>query len=262
MKELMSAQKRRAIILQTLKETSKISIHGICERFDVSEVTARKDLNILHERNLLVRTRGGAILLSDHNSDDDMFISHKRLYNHREKQAIGSLAASIIKDGETILLDSGTTTMEIARNLQHLKKLTVITNALNIAIELLNYKRFNVIMLGGYVRSASQSAVGPIAESSLKIFYCDKFFLGADSFTIDGGLSTPNMEEASLNQVMLSIAKEVIAVFDSSKFNKRSFVSIAPIDKIHTVVTDAGIPTSAKRQLALMGVEVLIAELR
>ncbi len=231
--------------------------------FDVSEVTVRKDLNMFHERNLLVRTRGGAIGMPESNSnDDDMSIGHKRLFHHKEKQAIGRLAASLIRDGETILLDSGTTTMEIARNLHHIKKLTVITNAINIAAELLTYKRFNVIMLGGYLRSSSQSAVGPIAESNLKVFYCDKFFLGVDSFNIECGLSTPNIDEANLNQVMFSMAKEVIAVFDSSKFNKRSFVFIAPVNKIHTVVTDNGVPASEKRQLKSMGIELHVAEPR
>lgn len=255
----VTAQERRAVIIQSLKENSKVSIKEICERFDVSEVTVRKDLNILHERNLLVRTRGGAIRLPESDNGSDISISYKRLYNYREKQIIGRLAASLINEGETILLDSGTTTLEIARNLHRFQKLTIITNALNIAAELLNYKRFNVIMLGGYLRETSQSTVGPIAESNLKVFYCDKFFLGVDSFNIESGLSTPNIEEANLNQVMFSMAKEVIAVLDSSKFNKRSFVFIAPVSKINTVVTDGGIPQNVRRQLKSMNIEVLIA---
>lgn len=260
MKDPRTTRERRAAILQALKENSEVSIKDICERFNVSEVTVRKDLNMLHERNLLVRTRGGAIRLPESDNGNDMSISYKRLYYHKEKQVIGQLAASLIKDGETILLDSGTTTLEIARNLHSFNKLTIITNALNIAAELLKYKRFNVIILGGYLRETSQSTVGPIAESNLKVFYCDKFFLGVDSFNIETGLSTPNIEEANLNQVMFSMAKEVIAVLDSSKFNKRSFVFIAPVNMINTVVTDSGIPVNVKRQLKSMNIEVLVAE--
>ncbi len=217
---------------------------------------------MFQKRNLLVRTRGGAIRLPGNTEDDESerSIGHKSLYNKREKQAIGVLAASLIREGETILLDSGTTTIEIARNLHHLKNLTVITNAINIAVELLRYKRFNVIMLGGYIRNASQSAVGPVAESNLKVFYCDKFFLGVDSFNVENGLSTPSIDEANLNQVMISMAKEVIAVFDSSKFNTRSFVFIAPVNKINTIVTDGGVLPSTRRQLKTMGIEVLVAE--
>lgn len=260
MSDARTAQERKAYILQQLKENSTVSIKDICKKYGVSEVSVRKDLNMLHERNLLVRTRGGAIRLPESDNSSDISINYKRLYYYKEKQLIGRLAASLINDGETILLDSGTTTLEIARNLQRFSKLTIITNALNIAVELLKYKRFNVIMLGGYLRETSQSTVGPIAESDLKIFYCDKFFLGVDSFTIESGLSTPNIEEANLNQVMISMSKKVIAVLDSSKFNKRSFVFIAPVNKINTVVTDSGIPANVKRQLKSMNIEVLVAE--
>jgi DeoR family transcriptional regulator of aga operon len=262
MNDSTTSQERKAAILRRLKDERSVSIKDICERFDVSEVTVRKDLNSLHQRNLLVRTRGGAIRLpeSDNSNGNDIPINSKRLYNYKEKQAIGRQAASLINEGETIILDSGTTTLEIARNLHHLNKLTVITNALNIAAELLNYKRFNVIMLGGYLRETSQSVVGPIAEANLKIFYCDKLFLGVDSFSIETGLSTPNIEEANINQIMFSMAKEVIAVLDSSKFNKRSFVFIAPVNKVNTVVTDGGIPQNVRRQLKSMNIEVLVAE--
>ncbi len=261
MNNLRNTHARRTAILQVLKENSTVSVKEICEKFDVSEVTVRKDLRLFHDRNLLMRTRGGAIRAPKNTEDEnDLPISHKQLFYYKEKQLIGRLAASLIKDGETILLDAGTTTMEIARNLHHLTKLTVITNALNIAVELSNYKRFNVIMLGGYLRATSQSVVGPIAESDLKVFYCDKLFLGVDSFNIECGVSTPNIEEANLNQVMLSMTKEVIAVFDSSKFNKRSFVLIAPVNKLNTVVTDEGIPPTMKRQLKSMGIEVLVAK--
>ena len=256
-----SAKERRAIIIQDLKEHSRVSINDICEKFDVSEVSVRKDLNILQDRNLLVRVRGGAIHLPEtNNENNDVSIKYKKLYNYKEKRSIGKLAASLINEGETILLDSGTTTLEIAKNLHKFKKLTIITNAVNIGLELLNYKRFNVILLGGHLRETSQSTVGPLAESNLKVFYCDKLFLGVDSFNLECGLSTPNLEEANINQSMFSMAKEIIAVFDSSKFNKRSFVFIAPVNKINTVVTDSGISSNVRMQLKSMGVELHIAE--
>ena len=118
----------------------------------------------------------------------------------------------------------------------------------------------SVILLGGHLRETSQSTVGPLAESNLKVFYCDKLFLGVDSFNLECGLSTPNLEEANINQSMFSMAKEIIAVFDSSKFNKRSFVFIAPVNKINTVVTDSGIPSNVRMQLKSMGIGLHIAE--
>lgn len=158
------------------------------------------------------------------------------------------------------MLDSGTTTLEIARNLGRFQRLTIITNALNVATELLKYKRFNVILLGGNLREPSQSTVGPVAESNLKVFYSDKLFLGVDSFNIECGLSTPNIEEANINQVMLSMASEVVAVFDSSKVNKRSFAFIAPVDKIDVIVTDSNLPANVRTQLKSMDIKLHIAD--
>lgn len=261
METIDSARERRALILQELKEQPKVNVSELSEKFGVSEVTIRKDLNELKKRNLLTRTRGGAIRLPEVSIGNDTTIRDKQLYNYKEKRSIGKLAASLINENETILLDSGTTTLEIARNLHVFHNLTIITNAINIAIELLNYKRFSVILLGGHLRESSHSTVGPLAESSLKVFYCDKLFLGVDSFNLEKGVSTPNIEEANINQTMMSMAKETIAVFDSSKFNKRSFAFIAPVNKIDEIVTDEGIPSGIKGQLKQIGIKVHVAHI-
>lgn len=259
METLKTTKGRRSLILQKLKIQSSITVAELHQEFGVSEVTIRKDLNALYERNLLIRTRGGAMCCPGGENKDDTPINNKRFFNMREKQAIGRLAATLIEEGNTIMLDSGTTTLEIARNLDRFQRLTIITNALNIAAELLKYKRFNVILLGGNVREPSQSTVGPVAESNLKVFYCDKLFLGVDSFNIECGLSTPNIEEANINQAMLSMASEVVAVFDSSKVNKRSFAFIAPVDNIDVIVTDNNLPANIRAQLRSMDIKVHIA---
>ena len=113
-----------------------------------------------------------------------------------------------------------------------------------------------VILLGGTVRGNSRSVVGPLTESNLKVFYCDKLFLGVDSFSVESGLSTPSVEEASTNQVMISQAREVIAVFDSSKVNKRSLAFIAGADKINTLISDDKLSIQVKSQLVALGVKV------
>lgn len=254
-----STKERRAKILQELTLVPKVFVSDLSKKFEVSEVTIRKDLNELKKRNLLTRTRGAAMRLPETNWGNDITIKDKQLYNYKEKRVIGKLAASLIKDDETILLDSGTTTFEIAKNLHSFQRLTIITNAINIALELLKYNRFSVILLGGHLRETSQSTVGPIAASTLKLFYCDKLFLGVDSFNIDKGVSTPNIEEANINQTMMSMTKETIAVFDSSKFNKRSFAFISSVDKINAVVTDNGIPSDIKVQLKQMNIKVHVA---
>ena len=253
-----SAQGRRSAILQRLNKDSSVNVTELSKEFGVSEVTIRKDLRILRERKLLIRVHGGAISRSNVYADEeeDRHFSFKSLVNSREKEAIGRAAAAHIKNGDTIIIDSGSTALEVAKNLHKFQDLTIITNSVNAMIEALKYKRFKVILLGGTVRESSYSTVGPLAESNLKVFYCDKLFLGVDSISIEAGLSTPSMEEASTNQVMISRAREVIAVFDSSKVNKRALAFIAMPDKIHTVITDSHVPTSFKSQLRSMKINV------
>ena len=252
-----SAQGRRSAIIQRLREDSSVNVSELSREFGVSEVTIRKDLRILKERKLLLRVHGGAIV--DANTTDEVEernFHFKQLVNAREKEAIGRAAAAHIKNGDTILVDSGTTALQVVRNLHAFNDLTIITNSVNAMLEAIKYKRFRVILLGGTVRESSNSIVGPLAESNLKLFYCDKLFLGVDSISMEAGLSTPSMEEASTNQVMISRAREVIAVFDSSKVNKRSLAFIAMPDKIHTVITDSHIPASFRSQLRSMKINV------
>ena len=249
---------RREYILQELENTGTIKVKDVSSKFDVSEVTIRKDLKFLERKNKLLRTRGGAIRLNYTYNVEDSSINEKQQKNYNEKQLIGRAAAALINENDTIILDSGTTTLEIAKNLSKFQNLTIITNALNIAIVLNEYKRFAVIIPGGYLREKSLSLAGPIAETFLKNFYCDKLFLGVDSFNLEKGVSTPNMDEASMNQTMISISKEVIAVFDSSKFNKRGFATIAPISKINTIVTDKGIDNNMKLELERLKIKTII----
>ena len=252
----MSSNGRRSAILQLLKQSSNISVTELSKQFNVSEVTIRKDLNLLKERSLLIRTRGGAILHETPKDDNDMSIRFKKLANYREKQAIGRMAANLIKDGDTIIIDSGTTAFQVACNLHKFNNLTILTNALNVAQEVLSYKRFNLILLGGNIRNSSESVVGALAESNLRMFYCDKLFMGVDSFSVENGLSTPSVEEANINQIMISRSNKVIAVFDSSKINRRSLAFITNIENIHTVVTDEGMDKATRSQLKSMNIEL------
>lgn len=253
-----TAQGRRSAILQKLREDSSVTVTQLSKQFGVSEVTIRKDLRILKERKLLIRVHGGAIMGagSSEAEHEERNFNFKRLVNAREKEAIGKAAAAHIKEGDTIMIDSGTTALEVARHLDRFHDLTIITNSINAMMEALKYKRFRVMLMGGSVRESSMSLVGSLAESNLKLFYCDKLFLGVDSFSVDAGLSTPSIEEASTNQVMISRAREVIAVFDSSKINKRALAFIAMPDKINTVITDKNLPSSIAIQLRGMKINV------
>lgn len=251
-----SAKERRALILQMLEQKQEVQVTELSRETGISEVTIRKDLTILQNRHLLLRTRGGAMRKPVENTNEETAIDRKRLFNIKDKERIGEEAAKFIKDGDFIMLDSGTTTLEVARHLDQFHHLRILTNAMNIATELMQYKRFDVVLLGGNVRMNSHSMVGPLALSVLRNFRGYKLFLGVDSFSIENGVSTPDLEEALLNQVMVQQASKVIAVFDSSKFNKRSYVHVANVNELDCIVTDRAMPVGMSSKLKAAGVEV------
>lgn len=251
-----SAKERRALIMRMLEQKAEVQVTELSRETGISEVTIRKDLTILQNRHLLIRTRGGAMRRPVENQNEDTAISMKRMFNSREKARIGEEAVKLIKEGDFIMLDSGTTTLEVARHLEGFYNLHILTNAMNIASELMAYKRFDVVLLGGNVRVNSQSTVGPLALTVLRNFSGYKLFLGVDSFSMENGLSTPNMEEALLNQVMIQQASKVIAVFDSSKFNKRSYVHVADVNELDYIITDRAIPVGMPSKLKAAGVEL------
>ena len=247
---------RRVKIINLLESKGQVKISQLSNQFKVSEVTIRNDLKHLQDKGLIFRTRGGGI--STHNLNLDIKISQKVKINSKEKQLIGQKAASLIKENETIMLDSGTTTIEIAKNLNSFKSITVVSNALDIVNQLIDKSNVQIIMLGGFYRAPSNSLIGPIAEANTSNIFCDKLFLGVDSISSEFGVSTPLIEEAQLNRLMINISKEVIVVTDSSKFNRRGFALIAPISKINTLITDSGIPEVEKENLEKAGVKIIV----
>ncbi|MGV8094563.1 MAG: transcriptional repressor AgaR [Mangrovibacterium sp.] len=253
-----STVSRRAKILEELELKGEVSVSELSKMFKISEVTIRNDLGHLEKQNMLIRARGGAIKIKFHRMGIDSSISDKQKEFLKEKQRIAQAAVKLIEEGDTIVLDSGTTTTEIAKCLEQFKNLTIITNALNIASILSEYEGINIFMPGGQLRKKSLSLVGVLADENFEKFYCDKLFLGADGFDTTHGLSTPNSEEAHLNQIMIRIAKKVIVVADSRKFERRRFAFIGPISDINMVITDSAIKDEDKNRLEKNGVEVII----
>jgi DeoR family transcriptional regulator of aga operon len=250
---------RRASILQKLSVYDQVFVSDLSDEFGVSEVTIRNDLEQLEGKKLLIRARGGAMSVS-HVVSYDQHLGEKHKLNMPEKARIGKVSAGLIKDSDTVIIDSGTTTLEIVKNIPPmLSNVTIITNALNIANQLLSSPNINLIIPGGALRKNSLSLIGPLAEKSFKNFYVDKVFLGVDGFDTLNGISTPNLEEAYLNQIMIEVAREVIIVTDSSKFLRKSLAFICKPDRIDTVITDDGITADDKKRLEDAGVKVLIA---
>lgn len=257
-KTRVSTVSRRNEILDMISQNSQVYVDELSKRFGVSEVTIRNDLDQLEQKSLLIRARGGAMKIEGR-VGVDYNLSEKDKLNYQEKVKIGQAAAKLISKSEIILIDSGTTTAEMVKNIDGIEDLTIITNALNIAALLLNNPNVNLTIPGGFLRRKSQSLVGPMAERGLKNFYVDKAFLGVDGFDTKSGLYTPNIEEAHLNELMIEIANEVILLTDSSKFKKKSFAFICPVEKIDIVVTDDKIMDDDRKRLEDSGVKVIIA---
>jgi DeoR family transcriptional regulator, aga operon transcriptional repressor len=252
---LLNEERRRAI-LEILDRTGRVLVTETAQQFHTSQVTIRKDLEVLQAQGLAHRTHGGALPARE-GALEDPTLREKEKLHQAEKLRIAEAAAGLVKEGQVVILDSGTTTTSIARLLRNFHNVTIITNAVNIAAEL-SGAAVEVILTGGVLRKNSFSLVGPIAEETLQRLNADILFLGVDGFDVNYGLSTPNLPEAKVNRVMIEIAKRTVAVCDSSKFGRRSLSLIVPTKSLHEVITDRNIPKADLRELKKMGMEVTL----
>jgi DeoR family transcriptional regulator of aga operon len=251
------AEERRRKILDAIEQNGQITIPELVKRFSVSAVTARGDLDALTAGGAVIRSHGGAVR---HEPTRDYPLRLKATLHRAEKVRIGRAAADLVHPHETIILDSGTTTAEIARQLKNSKpqSVTVITNALNIAMELTDATGISVIMIGGLLRPVSYSFVGPQAEAMLAELHADRLFLAVDGFDVEMGLSTPDILEAQLNTCMIRAAREVNVVADSSKLGRRSVSRIGQSEKIHRLITDNRAPADVVDALRKKHIEVTL----
>src|SRR5437773_6542802 len=252
----MLAEGRRRKILELVEQTGQITIHDVVKRFAVSAVTARSDLDALSTNGAVLRSHGGAVR---YEPTQDYPLKLKATLHRSEKARIGEAAAQLVQPNETVILDSGTTTAEIAKNLKRSKvKFTVVTSALNIANELADASEISLIMLGGLLRTVSYSFVGPQAEATLRDLHADRLFLAVDGVDLEGGPSTPDVLEAQLNGLMMEVSKETTVVADSSKLGRRSLFRIGPIEKVHRLITDADAPKQFIDALRSKHVDVVV----
>lgn len=251
----MLTEERRQKIKDILESKKRILVNEVSQEFKISPVTIRKDLHILEKRGVLTRVHGGAII--NHSAVRDLALVEKEHIHIAEKKRIAFMAESLISSGDILILDSGSTTTQLARLLKFKKDLTVITNAVNIASELAA-SELTVMLTGGILREKSFSLVGPLAEESLKTITADKLFLGVDGIDFQYGLTTPNILEARVNSMMIKAAEEVILLADSSKFGRRSLGVIDSLDSIDRIITDKNISESDLKRLSEIGIEVLI----
>lgn len=252
----MLIDERRNHLLNLIQRDGRVLVAEISDALGISRITIRKDLDFLESKGLVLRTHGGA--LSPQGSTLlDRSLQEKEQMQLKEKLRIAEAAASLVEEGQCVLLDSGTTTTAIARALRRFSHLTVITNAVNIASELAGTD-FEVILTGGTLRKNSFSLVGPLAEEVLSEMHADILFLGVDGFDTKIGPMTPNVLESRVNRAMVKAATRVVAVCDSTKFIRRSLALIVPPKAIHTVITDDQLGSEDAERLRSAGIEVIL----
>lgn len=256
----MFAEERQVRIVEMVNTNGKVTVAEVSRALDVSPVTIRRDLERLEDKQLLIRTHGGAVALQHHllESAREQSFNEKTEAYAPEKERIAEAAARLVQDENAILLTPGTTNMLLARKLAGKKELTVVTNAVNIALQLGCPPGWDVILTGGKLREKSYAMVGPIAEQSLKGMNADWLFLGVDGIHFNDGLTTPNLSEANINRKMIGVAKRVVVVADHSKFDKLMFSQIAPLEVVHMIITDNQLPVEHAQRIREMGIELLL----
>jgi len=247
---------RRQHILSLIQNHGRVLVGELSRNLGISQITIRKDLEWLKSKGLVHRTHGGALRIQS-SSLFDPSLQEKQKQHSQEKQRIAAAAAKMVEEGDCVLLDSGTTTTAIAHALKGFSQLTVITNAVNIAAELTS-TNLEVILVGGSLRKNSFSLVGPLAEDVLHEMHADILFLGVDGFDPEVGLTTPNLLESRVNRAMVKAARRVVAVCDSTKFNRCSLSRIVPPSAVHCVITDLDLPAETAEVLRGQGIEVVL----
>lgn len=259
----MTRYQRLNALLELVAERGALEVSNVAVEMSVSTATIRRDLDHLADQQLVMRTRGGAIANS---IAADLPLRYKTDRNASEKQRIGRIAASLISDGMVVGLNGGTTTTEAARALALRSdtsangqswSATVVTNALNLANELVLRRNLKVVAVGGVARPQSYELIGPLATLILNVISIDLLLLGVDALDWTVGAGAHNEGEASINALMVSRAERVVALADSSKLGRKAFAQICPTDQISTVITDTGADPAAIRAFEAQGIEVM-----
>ena len=251
----MFAEERRLKIAEMINRGDSVKVAQLSREFGVSESTIRRDLNELEKFGLITRTHGGAVstqinkLEATFNEKQDKYLE--------EKQKIGKIAAQQIQDGDTIIIDSGTTTWHIAKYIEA-KNITIITNSIALANELSNREDIQLINTGGIIRSNTKAQVGSIAEKTIRQFRVDKTFIGANGVSLKSGITTPTLQEAEVKQAMIDVANKVYLLVDESKFEQVYFSWICDMEDMDYIITNRERPEDEMVQYKNLGVNILV----
>ncbi|MGI6251437.1 MAG: DeoR/GlpR family DNA-binding transcription regulator [Anaerolineaceae bacterium] len=251
------AEERRAVLLRELNDHGFIQAAESAKRLGISVITIRRDLELLEEEGLCIRKRGGAVRSSDRVTLELPY-EIKRNQHINEKKRIGQNASTLVKDGNTIILDAGSTTFAMSLFLRSKRRISVVTNDLQIAVKLASNPGINLICTGGIVRPNVFSLQGREVVNLIEDLHVDTTFLGADAIHEDLTITNVNFEEVPIKQAMIRAAKQVVLIADSSKFNRTGFVKVCSISEIDKIITDRGISESVLQRLNELPVEVQI----
>jgi DeoR/GlpR family transcriptional regulator of sugar metabolism len=250
---------RQAQIARVIMERGKVTVADLAAEFGVTSTSIRRDLSVLEAAGTLRRVHGGAVVHSLDSSPRG-YLDRFRLHL-AEKERIGRAAAGLIEAGDLLLFDTGTTTLQVVRNMPpHLKSgavLSIVTNSVQIAEEISGWKAPNLVLLGGLYLPDYMATVGPQALLQLQNLMADKVFFGADGFTLAEGATSADVLLAELNQKMTDHARRVILLLDSSKIGRSGFVPIVRVDQIHTLITDMQAPAAIVQAVRKYGIEVI-----
>lgn len=252
----MNITERHQYILQELQRKGVVSIQELSDQMQVSGVTVRKDLKMLEEKKLLYRTHGGGSLHNPYALERP--INEKQFFNSKEKEQIAQAAIELVGNHDAVMIGSGTTVFEMARNLFPSRQITVITPALKVAMELSNRPKVEVMQLGGLLRQNSSSVAGTFAEMMLNSISCGILFLGVDGIDVDFGFTISNLTEAGLNQKMIRATQSLAILADHTKFGKRGIAKICDFEDIQYIITDKKAPKEAVSVMEDMGIQVII----
>ena len=234
-----------------IEEKTRASVLELSKRLSVSEVTIRKDLALLEEEGSVLRTHGGAISVG--RSRAELAFEVRARLHKTEKSLIGAEAARLVEDGDSIALDASSTALQIARHLKARRELTV---GIRVAMELAGRPSITVLMPGGAVRWEAFSLVGKWGATMLRQLNIQKAFVGAVGFTLEEGLTDVNAEEAELKRAMVVTAKDVIGVFDHTKWDRVAMATFCPTDRLRLVISDDRAPADSVKAARNLGIDV------
>ncbi|NPV54920.1 MAG: DeoR/GlpR transcriptional regulator [Firmicutes bacterium] len=251
-------EERHLQICDLLRQKGAIGVTEMAKLFKVSEMTIRRDLTELEQLGKLHRTHGGAVAARTDDYEPPYIIRASE--NVHEKRIIGRAAADLVSDGDVIILDVGTTPLQVAKHLASGKRVTVLTNWIPNVLVLSKKQGVDTILMGGAVRPEELSLVGGMTEEFFQRFNANKLFLGVGGVSLEKGLTDYRMDEVEAKKTMLKVTQKAILVADHTKFERVAPIKIAPISVIHTVVTDSGISEDMRENLLRLGIEVLVAQ--